>query len=130
MTSPFVTHRGSAVQQRRAFRRQVATACFACDTDRRDFGVEVALSAKTDAGREFAARDPTLEEAVTLANLVEQLLRGLPAQARAVVSLSLQGYTPSEIHRELGLSQSTVFRILRRVKRCLPQWRREDEAGD
>jgi RNA polymerase sigma-70 factor (ECF subfamily) len=98
----------------------------------RDVSAEVAPGPAADdpgAGWEALARDPTPAEAAQLAELVEGLLRGLPEGERAIVTLALQGYTASEVSRELGRSERTVYRVLGRVKKRLQRLRQEDEAG-
>jgi RNA polymerase sigma factor (sigma-70 family) len=68
---------------------------------------------------EAIAREPTPAEAVALAETVELLLRTLDERQRAIVSLSLQGSSPTEISTELGCSERTVQRVLKRVKEWL-----------
>ena len=65
------------------------------------------------------ARDPTPEEAVSLTETVEQLLRGLDATDRQIVELTLQGYKAPEISVQVGVSERSVYRLLERVKKRL-----------
>jgi RNA polymerase sigma-70 factor (ECF subfamily) len=57
-------------------------------------------------------REPTPLEAAVLSETVEQLFAGLDEQERAVLELSLQGYTTREISELLGRAERTV-RLLR-----------------
>jgi RNA polymerase sigma-70 factor, ECF subfamily len=83
-----------------------------------------------DASRagEIASPDPTPEEAVTLAEQVELLLRGLEGRDRDVVSLRLQGYLPSEISAALARPERSVYRVLERVKHRLRRLRDSEGA--
>jgi RNA polymerase sigma-70 factor (ECF subfamily) len=66
-------------------------------------------------GFEALASDPTPSEAAIFAETVEQLLAGLSERHRAIVGLSLQGYTPQEIGEQVGRSERTVNRVLNAV---------------
>src|SRR5262245_45514473 len=61
-------------------------------------------------------REATPDEAVILRETIEQMLRGLDLEDRAVVELSMQGYTAREIGDRLGLAERTVGRVRARVK--------------
>ncbi len=85
----------------------------------RDVGRETSLEVLPDTldpDRGLLAAEPTPEEAAVLTESVEQLFRGLEQRDRAIVSLSLQGYSVREIGARLGRPQRTVFRVLERVK--------------
>ena len=69
------------------------------------------------------AREPTPDEAALLADTVEQVLRGLDVDDRAIVERSLQGYTVPEISAALGVTERTVYRRLERVKARLQRLR-------
>jgi RNA polymerase sigma-70 factor (ECF subfamily) len=88
-------------------------------TEGRDAGREV----PADSGLALLDREPDPAEAVQLTDEVEALLRGLTERDRAVVALRLEGCTPAETARQLGVPECTVFRVLDRVKR-----RQRDEA--
>jgi RNA polymerase sigma-70 factor (ECF subfamily) len=63
--------------------------------------------------------EPLPDEAATLADTVEQLMRALPEEDREVLTLLLQGYTIAEISQAVKRSERTVSRILERMrKRC------------
>jgi RNA polymerase sigma-70 factor (ECF subfamily) len=61
-------------------------------------------------------REPTPLEAAILTEMVERLLDGLEPPERAIVELSLQGYTTAEIADRLGRSERTVRRVRERVR--------------
>ena len=89
---------------------------------RRDVQREVALEAGTDdapPGWEALARDPTPAEAAMLAETVERLLRNLEGPDRRIFQLSLQGETVAQISSQVGLSERTVERVRREIRRCL-----------
>lgn len=75
------------------------------------------------------AREPTPEEAAALAETVEDLLRTLDSRNRDIVSLSLQGCTPSEIAAQCDCTERTVQRVLKVVKQWL-QKRQLEKATD
>jgi RNA polymerase sigma-70 factor (ECF subfamily) len=87
----------------------------------RDVSREAAppASEKSDASWLALARDPTPAEAALLAETVELLLRDLKEREREIVSLALQGYTPSEISAQLNRPRRTVYNLLERVKKRL-----------
>jgi RNA polymerase sigma-70 factor (ECF subfamily) len=64
-------------------------------------------------------REPTPLEAAILAETVERLLGSLAPPERAIVELSLQGYSTTEIAERLDRSQRTVRRVRDRVKHRL-----------
>ncbi len=76
--------------------------------------------------REAVDREPTPEEAAVLAETVEGLLRGLDGRDRAIVTLSLQGYTVAEVSDEVGRTQRTVQRVLERVRKRLERMQTDD----
>jgi RNA polymerase sigma factor (sigma-70 family) len=75
-------------------------------------------------------RDPTASEAAILTETVEQLLRGLDTDDRAMIELSLQGYSVAEISERLPFSERTVGRMRERVRRRLIEMQtNESRAG-
>ncbi|HTK78397.1 MAG TPA: sigma-70 family RNA polymerase sigma factor [Gemmataceae bacterium] len=85
---------------------------------------------RRDAAREAGAdqpdvvlaaldREPKPEEAVILAETVENLFRDVSAHERPVLELSLQGYTVPEICERLGRAERTVRRLRERVRKRL-----------
>jgi RNA polymerase sigma-70 factor (ECF subfamily) len=76
---------------------------------------------------QVAGREPTPDEAVVLAETVEELLAGLSGDERAIVELSLQGYSAQEISQEVGRAERSVRRIREQVRKHLEQ--RQAEAA-
>lgn len=77
--------------------------------------------------RSSVGHEPTPEQAIVLAETVELLLRGLDADERAIVELSLQGYSTQEISVRLGRAERSVRRLRERVRRHLERFRDEEE---
>jgi len=67
-------------------------------------------------GPEAVAPDPTPAEAAEFADQLRQLLAGMDEEERRVVELKLEQHTNLQMARELGCSERTVRRILKRVK--------------
>ena len=67
------------------------------------------------------SEQPTAEDAVALADEVENVLRSLPPQHRRVVELRLQGELLTDIARDISLSERTVRRILAELEAQLRQ---------
>jgi RNA polymerase sigma factor (sigma-70 family) len=88
----------------------------------RNYGSEDSLFG---LGAPKLARTPAPEEAVALADLLEQLLRPLGAPQRRIVEMRLQGYNLDEIAAQLPCSLSSVRRVLERIKEQLEQ----EQAG-
>jgi RNA polymerase sigma-70 factor (ECF subfamily) len=82
---------------------------------------EVAPPRWDGSGGPLRALDPgpTPFEAAVLGETVVQLLEGFNDDDRAIVDLSLQGYTTREISAHLGLAERTVRRLRERLKRRL-----------
>jgi RNA polymerase sigma-70 factor (ECF subfamily) len=62
------------------------------------------------------AQGPSPVEAIALSEELERLMGALEASERRVLELRLQGYNVEEIARDVGCSQRTVLRILKRVR--------------
>jgi RNA polymerase sigma-70 factor (ECF subfamily) len=89
---------------------------------RRDISREVFLPGSGEAGepwREAVGREPTPDEAAVLAETVEQVLRELDGDERAILELSLQGYSTQEISEQLGRATRSVRRLRERVRKQL-----------
>jgi len=98
---------------------------------RRDLAREAAGPAGTAEHAlwaEAAGREPTPEEAVGLAEAVEQLLRGLDEHERPVIEMSLQGYSTQEISDRLSRAERSVRRLRERVRLLLTR-RMNEEQG-
>jgi RNA polymerase sigma-70 factor (ECF subfamily) len=76
---------------------------------------------------EFAclARDPTPSHAARLAETVEQVMRSLEGRERDIFALSLQGCTAVEISEQVGRTERTVQRVLKRVREQLLEMKAE-----
>jgi len=68
---------------------------------------------------EAIGREPTPLEAAMLAETVERLLGSLAPPERAILELSLQGYSTTEIADRVNRSKRTVRRVRDRVKHRL-----------
>jgi RNA polymerase sigma-70 factor (ECF subfamily) len=62
------------------------------------------------------AREPTPEEAASLTETLEHLLRDLDARDRQIVELHLRGFNHEQISDEVGRSERSVYRLLERVR--------------
>jgi len=82
-------------------------------------------TASTAPWLEAAGREPTPDEAVALAETVEDLLARLDGDERAIVELSLQGYSTQEISEQTGRAERSVRRLRERVRRQLEQQQAE-----
>jgi RNA polymerase sigma-70 factor, ECF subfamily len=84
---------------------------------------EVFFSSKqsTDLGsiRHILDREPAPEEAVELAECVDQLFRGLDPDDCIIVEMQLQGFSATETASMLNRSERTVRRIRARVRNRL-----------
>ncbi|MFL5241141.1 MAG: RNA polymerase sigma factor [Gemmataceae bacterium] len=76
---------------------------------------------------EAVARDPTPEEAAMLAEILEQLMRGLESDERPVLEMSLRGYTSAEISHQLSMPERSVRRTRERVRKKLERMQLADE---
>ena len=90
-------------------------------TERRDISRELSPSHEemAEPWRGAVSREPTPEQAAVLAETVEQVLRGLDADERSIIELSLQGYSTSEISERLGRAERSVRRLRERVRKQL-----------
>jgi len=67
------------------------------------------------------AREPSPLEALTLADEVQALMRGLTPPQRRMLELRLQGHSLDEIAQSIPCSQRTVIRVLERVRQQLEE---------
>jgi RNA polymerase sigma-70 factor (ECF subfamily) len=77
--------------------------------------------------REALGREPTPDQAVVLAETVEGLLGRLDADERAIIELSLQGFSTQEISQRTGRAERSVRRLRERVRKYLE--RQQEEAA-
>jgi len=85
----------------------------------RDLDREARTTSDVEPWRDVAGREPTAVEAAVLTETLENLLRGLDADERPIVELSLQGYTTQEIGENLGRAERSVRRLRERVRKQL-----------
>lgn len=65
-------------------------------------------------------RDPLPQEAAVLAETVEELFRSMDdGDERAILELSLQGYTAAEIGEQLGRAERSIRRLRERIRKRL-----------
>jgi RNA polymerase sigma-70 factor (ECF subfamily) len=88
---------------------------------RRDVEREVVPHAAADPALQAIARDPTPSEAARLAETVELLMRELAGREKDILALSLQGFDTAEISGQVGRTERTVQRVLKRVRERLEQ---------
>jgi RNA polymerase sigma factor (sigma-70 family) len=94
---------------------------------RRDAGRDVGLSEPdADEAARIPDRAPTPAEAAIVTETVEQLLRVMTPDDRAIVEQILIGYTAAEVAERLDCSERTVRRVRQRAQHRL---RRLIEAG-
>jgi RNA polymerase sigma-70 factor (ECF subfamily) len=88
---------------------------------RRDVRREVSAPVADDSNRswEILARDPTPDQGLLLAELLEELHRPLGERDRGILTLRLQGAEVAAICAQLQCSERTVFRVLGRIHRKL-----------
>jgi RNA polymerase sigma factor (sigma-70 family) len=67
----------------------------------------------------FADAKPTPAEAAEFADQFQQLLGSLDEEERAIVDLKLQEFTHEEVAKQLGCSERTVRRVVKRVQERL-----------
>jgi RNA polymerase sigma-70 factor (ECF subfamily) len=99
---------------------------------RRDVRREVSAGPTAEqglAGCAALARDPSPEEAVTLAEAVEGLLAPLGRRDRQIVVLSLQGHGTEEVAAQAGCTRRTAQRVLQRVHTHLEAQQAGEAAG-
>ena len=70
---------------------------------------------------DMLGREPSPDEAVMLADVLEEVMRGLKPMQRRILELRLQGWSLGEIVAETQFSTSTVSRVLREVQDRLSQ---------
>jgi RNA polymerase sigma-70 factor (ECF subfamily) len=68
---------------------------------------------------ELLADEPVPEDGMALADLIETVLRSLGPLEQQVFELRLQGFTVEDIAAQVRRSQSTVWRVLKKIKQEL-----------
>jgi RNA polymerase sigma factor (sigma-70 family) len=89
--------------------------------ERRDLGREAPAAApgRPEHWQLAINRQPGPEEALLLAETVEELFRGVAADEREILELSLQGYSAVEISERLGRAERSVRRLRERARKRL-----------
>jgi RNA polymerase sigma-70 factor, ECF subfamily len=98
------------------------------EADCRNLGREARAPGNSDstaAWLQAVGREPTPDEAVVLAETVEELLGRLRGDERTIVELSLQGYSTQEISEQMGRAERSVRRLRERVRKQLEQQQAE-----
>jgi RNA polymerase sigma factor (sigma-70 family) len=98
------------------------------EADRRNFHreAEPSGSARSIAlWQQAAGREPTPDEAIVLAETVEELLARLDGDERTIVELSLQGFSTQEISEQTGRAERSVRRLREHARRHLEQQQTE-----
>jgi RNA polymerase sigma-70 factor (ECF subfamily) len=97
-----------------------AYLCRECRDVRRE--INGAATVGPDVPSEPIDPAPSPLEAAMLTETVERLLKGLEPPERAVVELSLQGYSAAEIAERLGRAGRSVRRVREQVRKWLESW--------
>jgi RNA polymerase sigma-70 factor (ECF subfamily) len=95
-----------------------------CRNLRREAGAPVSADSAT-SWLHATAREPTPDEAAVLTETVEDLLGTLRGDERAIVELSLQGFSTQEISQQMGRAERSVRRLRERVRKHLEQQQAE-----
>jgi RNA polymerase sigma-70 factor, ECF subfamily len=95
--------------------------------ERRDAAREEAAAGEGAPWQDVAGREPTPDDAAALTETVERLLRDLDDDQRAILELSLQGYSTLEISERLGRAERSVRRVRERTRARLERMRAEEE---
>jgi RNA polymerase sigma-70 factor (ECF subfamily) len=74
---------------------------------------------RADGLSEAIDREPTPLEAAVLTETIEEMMRGLEDDDRAIIALRLQGYAAPEISAQLGRAERTVRRVWEHAKKRL-----------
>ena len=98
--------------------------------DKRDVAREAASGAADDSAPAVADllldREPQPDEAAALAETVEALFRAIDdPDERAILELSLQGHTATEISAQLGRAERSVRRLREHVRKRLERMQTE-----
>jgi RNA polymerase sigma-70 factor (ECF subfamily) len=87
---------------------------------KRDVAREAAGPAPDQSGPGMADREPRPDEAAVLAETVEALYRAMDdPDERAILELSLQGYTAAEVSERLGRAERSVRRLREGIRKRL-----------
>jgi RNA polymerase sigma factor (sigma-70 family) len=68
------------------------------------------------ARAELAAQEPTVADVIAVAEQFTVIVKGLAAEERVVLSMSLEGHPPGEIAKSISRSERTVRRLLAQAR--------------
>lgn len=107
--------------------RKVADRAAHFKADKRDAKREVSppTGDQEPAWQIAMDREPGPEEATLLTETVEELMRGLDADERPILELSLCGYSTLEISEQLGRAERSVRRLRERIRKRLLRMQEE-----
>jgi len=97
-------------------------------TKGRDVGREMSAAVSDQTSHrqwEAIAREPTPEEAVSLTDSVERIMRDLDERRQKMLVLRLQRFTVPEISQQVGCTERTVHRVLGKVRESLQRLEHE-----
>jgi RNA polymerase sigma-70 factor (ECF subfamily) len=80
----------------------------------------------SSSGWQFLDREPSPSEVMVLAETVEKVMQDLDEREQQIVTLSLQAYSVAEVTRQVGCTQSKVYRILKLIRNRLERARGEN----
>lgn len=87
----------------------------ACRDVRREVNREQLSDSEGNAW-EAVARDPTPDEIVALAEIVEQIMGHLDPEQQRILALRLEGWSVREVSERVKLSERTVYRVQNAIK--------------
>jgi len=68
-----------------------------------------------------AGREPRPDEAAVLVDEIEKALDGLPEAYCKMLAMRLEGYSPTEISKEMNISRQSVYRALELMQKRLQE---------
>lgn len=83
---------------------------------RQEQGVESPGDESAFTLREFVHAGPTPDEAAVFVDELEQLMAGLDDEEQKIVELKLQQFTNEEVAEQIGCSERTVRRMIKRIQ--------------
>jgi RNA polymerase sigma factor (sigma-70 family) len=87
--------------------------------EKRRYDRERYLDNSRVGGKPVMDTEPTPAEAAEFADQMHQLLFGMDEEERQVVTMRLERYTYAEMAEQLGCSERTIRRIVKRVQERL-----------
>ncbi len=87
-------------------------------TQKRQAGKQVPLQWNESEIDHVPARDPRPSEVAVANECIPTLTAGFPGEFQRLADLRVHGAAPGEIAKELGVSERTVFRMLRQLEQA------------